>query len=296
MKPSLTIFTPTYNRAYCLHKCYESMKRQKNKNFMWLIIDDGSTDNTKEVVEKWQNENSGFEIKYVFKENGGLHTGYNEAIAHSDTELMMCIDSDDYLTDNAVDIVLTMWRQNGNDKYAGIVALDVFENGEIIGDPLPNVEHINLIDLMLGKYKIKNGDRKNVVRTDLYKSVAPMPSFDNEKNFNPHYMHIQISEKYDFLVLNEPLCVVEYQPDGMTNNIFKQYYNSPKSFTQTRKQNMSLKDAPLSFVFKQCIHYVSSCKIAGYKHIISSSPKPFLTFFAYPLGVALKAYILYKVK
>lgn len=296
MKPSLTIFTPTYNRAYCLHKCYESMKRQKNKDFLWLIIDDGSTDNTKEVVEKWQNEDNGFEIKYVFKENGGLHTGYNEAAARSDTELMMCIDSDDYLTDDAVDIALTMWKEKGSDKYAGIVAPDVFENGEIIGDPLPNVGHINLIDLMVGKYKIKNGDRKNVVRSDLYKSVAPMPTFDNEKNFNPHYMHIQISEKYDFLVLNEPLCVVEYQPDGMTNSMFKQYCDSPKSFIQTRKLNMSLKNAPLPFVFKQCVHYVSSCKIAGYKHIISDSPKPFLTFFAYPLGMVLKAYILYKVK
>lgn len=291
---TLTIFTPTYNRADLLKRCYESLKRQTNKDFLWLIVDDGSTDNTKEAVESWQREKNDFEIRYIKKENGGLHTGYNTAIENTDTELMMCIDSDDYVPDNAVDIALSFWKKNGRKEYAGIAALDIYESGQIIGDKLPDRKSINLIDLMVGKYKIKNGDRKLVVRTDLYKTVAPMPSLNGEKNFNPHYMHLQISEKYDFLVLNEPLCIVVYQEGGMSNNILNQYYNSPNSFAQTRRLYLSFKNIPFTFMIRQCIHYVSSCRLAGEKNIILKSPKPFLTFCSYPLGVILEKYIKIK--
>ena len=109
--PQITIFTPTYNRAYCLHKCYESMKRQKNKDFIWLIIDDGSTDNTEVLVKQWKQNDNGFEIKYIYKENGGMHTGYNTAYKHINTELAMNIDSDDYLTDTAIDDILDFWNK-----------------------------------------------------------------------------------------------------------------------------------------------------------------------------------------
>ena len=113
--------------------------------------------------------------------------------------------------------------------------LDVYKR-QIIGDPFPKQKSINILDVSLGKYHYKNGDRKLVVRTALYKEVAPMPSYENEKNFNPHLMHLQISEKYDFLIYNTVLCVVEYQEDGMSNGIFKQYLNSPKSFAHMRKR------------------------------------------------------------
>ena len=83
----LTVFTPTYNRADLLARCFESMKRQTNKNFIWMIIDDGSVDNTRQVVEGWLAQELDFEIQYYYKENGGLHTAYNEAIAHIETEL-----------------------------------------------------------------------------------------------------------------------------------------------------------------------------------------------------------------
>lgn len=296
MKPILTIFTPTYNRADLLYKCYDSLKRQSCTDFLWMIIDDGSIDNTKEVVDSWINENNKFEIQYYYKQNGGLHTGYNEAIKYADTELMVCVDSDDYMTDDAVEKIILFWQKNKDIKYAGIVALDIFENGMVIGDRLPDLKTINLIKLLTNGYKIKNGDRKLVIRTDLYKKVAPMPSFGEEKNFNPHYMHLQISNDYDFLVMNEPLCVVEYQETGMSRNIMKQYLNSPKSFAQTRRLYMSLRGVSKKFIFKQCIHYVSSCRIAGDKNIIKESPKPLMTFFAYPIGFLLEKYIKYACK
>ncbi|MEE0859231.1 MAG: glycosyltransferase family A protein [Acutalibacteraceae bacterium] len=292
----ITVFTPAYNRANLLPRLYESLKRQTSKNFKWILVDDGSTDNTRELAEKWVKETTEFEIKYIHKENGGLHTAYNSAIAELDTELSVCIDSDDYMPDYAIKLITEFWKENGSDKYAGIVAPDSFENGEIIGDPLPDQKTVNLIDLLTGKYNIVNGDRKNVVRSDLYKSVAPMMSYEGEKNFNPHYMHLQISEKYDFLVLNKSLCVVEYQSDGMTNNMIRQYYTSPNSFAQTRRLYLSFKDTSFKFKMRNSIHYVSSCLLSKQKNIIKNSPKKGYAIVAFPFGFMLSKYIKYKYK
>ena len=286
MKEMLTVFTPTFNRAECLKKGYEALCRQTCKEFVWLVVDDGSTDQTRLLVEQWSRQEKGFEVRYIYKENGGLHTGYNVAIANIDTELSVCIDSDDYMPDDAVEKILTFWKKEGSDKYAGIAALDAFEDGTIIGDPFPKQKSINILDVSLGKYHYKNGDRKLVVRTALYKEVAPMPSYENEKNFNPHLMHLQISEKYDFLIYNTVLCVVEYQEDGMSNGIFKQYLNSPKSFAHMRKYMLG----------RHAIHYVSSSIIARNKRFLQESPRKWDVILAVPFGAVLTVYIKNKAK
>ena len=289
---TVTVFTPTYNRAYCLHKGYEALCRQTIKDFKWIIVDDGSTDNTKELVESWKAADNGFEIQYIYKENGGMYTGYNVAIAAADTELCVCVDSDDYLTDDALEKAINHWKKYGNETYAGVIGLDCYESGEIIGDKFPEQKSINLIDLLFEKYPIHNGDRKNFVRTDLYKSVAPMKEFEGEKDFNPHFMHIQISKKYDFLVLNEKMCVVEYQPDGMSNTILKQYLRSPRSFREMRLLDISLDGAPFKFLVKKTIHYVASCILCK-EPCISVSPRKVLTILMYPLGILMVLYIKY---
>ena len=106
---TLTIFTPTFNRAYTLHKCYESLKRQTSKDFVWLIIDDGSSDNTKELVDKWINENE-VEIRYYYQKNQGMHGAHNTAYKLIETEINTCIDSDDYITDDAVEKIVNFWK------------------------------------------------------------------------------------------------------------------------------------------------------------------------------------------
>lgn len=281
----LTVFTPTYNRADLLVRGYEALKRQTSKDFLWMIIDDGSTDNTPEIVKQWIKEEHGFEIRYIKKENGGLHTGYNTAIANADTELMVCVDSDDYMPDHAVEIILSFWDKEGSDQYAGIVGLDFDMKDHLIGDPLPDQKTVNLIDLLVGKYPIVNGDRTNVIRTELYKEVAPMKSFPGEKNFNPHYMHLQISQKYDFLVLNENLKYVEYQEGGMTNSMWKQYLNSPNSFAETRLLYLSFAQAGFPFKCRNMIHYISSCRIAHRKGAIRKIKEKGLFIVLYPIGI-----------
>ena len=132
-KVKLTVFTPAYNRAHTLGRCYESMLKQKCKDFKWLIIDDGSTDNTKELVDSWLNKDNGFEIIYKYKKNGGMHTAHNLAYELIDTELNVCIDSDDRLSENAIEKIIDFWNENGSEKYAGIIGLDDDLDGNIIG-------------------------------------------------------------------------------------------------------------------------------------------------------------------
>lgn len=293
----ITVFTPAYNRADLLPRCYESMKRQTNQQFVWMIIDDGSTDNTRELVDIWQNEVKNFDLEYYYKENGGLHTAYNEAISHIETPLCVCIDSDDFMPDDAIEKILNFWDENGSDDYAGIVGLDFYLNGKVIGDLLPNQKSVNLIDLLVGKYPIINGDRTNVVRTELYKKFAPMKVFEGEKNFNPHYMHLQISQEYDFLVLNENLRFVEYQPGGMSHSMLKQYKNSPNSFAETRKLYLSFPNTSIKFRFKHSVHLVSSCILANkFKEVLEYSSNKLITVLSIPFGWMLAVYINLKTR
>ncbi len=293
----LTVFTPTYNRAHTLPRTYESLCRQSCKNFIWLIVDDGSSDGTASLVQSWQNHDSGFKIRYIYKENGGLHTAYNAAIASLETELAMCIDSDDWLTDTAIEKILHKWHMEGSKQFAGIEALDCYADGNIIGDLLPNRKTVNLIDLYVGKYHIRNGDRKPIVRSQLYKAVAPMPTLNGEKNFNPHYLHLQISMDYDFLTMNEPVCIVEYQNDGMSHHIFSQYLNSPNSFAQLRRLCMQFRNVPLSFQIKNAIHYDSSCILSGHlSDVWKRSEKPFLTSSLLLPGFLLSVLTRFMVK
>ncbi len=292
MKKRITVFTPAYNRGNLIHNLYESLLRQSSQDFKWLIIDDGSTDNTREVVQPWIEEGK-IEIRYVYKKNGGLHTGYNKAIELMDTELSICIDSDDYLTDDCIASVLEYWDANKTDDIAGLIGLDICPNGEVISGNLPDVKTVNPIMLMASK---NNGDRKYVVWNDCYREVAPMPVFPGEKNFNPHYLILKMCRHYKFLVLNKPLCVVNYQPDGMSANIFKQYLNSPRSFAEYRRVIMQIPKIPFKYLVRTAIHYVSSSVIAKDKHFIKESPKKLLTVLAIPFGLVLTMYIHIKAK
>lgn len=306
---TLTIFTPTYNRADLLPRGYAALCRQTSTDCCWLIIDDGSTDSTSELVKSWLKEDSlfvsdgGFEgfsvdapwlhIRYYYKENGGLHTGYNKAIELMNTELCVCIDSDDYMPNDAVEKIVKCWKERGNPNVAGILGLDFYTAGQPIGGYFPEgIEMLRIIE-MVPKYN-HHGDVKVVHRTELLKEVAPQPTFVGEKNFNPIYLFHKVDMKYPLLLLNENLCYVEYQPDGMTSNIYKQYINSPRSFSELRRLLMSRKDVSVGFKFKQAIHYVSSeirCRNCNW---LKDSPQKVLTIFAIPLGVLLYFYVSYK--
>ncbi|WP_078432585.1 glycosyltransferase family 2 protein [Metabacillus halosaccharovorans] len=289
----LTVFTPTYNRAYCLHYCYESLKAQTNKEFVWLIIDDGSSDNTEDLVNQWKQE-CAIEIRYIKQENQGMHGAHNTAYEHIDTELNVCIDSDDYMPVDAVEKILSFWGKYGNDQVSGIIGLDAYKNGEIIGTKMPeNISQSTLFDLY-NKFSI-TGDKKLVYRSELTKKY-PYPIFENEKYVGLAYKYHKLDEEYPMLLINEVLCIVEYLPDGSSLNMLKQYRVNPKGFAFYRRELMKLQFGSMKFKFRQAIHYVSSSLISKNKSFIKESPLKIITLFATPLGLLLYLLIMSKTK
>lgn len=269
------------------------MIHQKCKEFKWLIIDDGSTDDTRTLVESWMSKDNGFEIIYDYKENGGMHTAHNRAYELIDTELNVCIDSDDCLAENAVELILRFWKEYGNSKYAGIIGLDADLQGNIIGKRFPN----DLKETTLSGYYRAGGagDKKLVYRTELMKKYPSYPVFEGEKYVSLGYKYLLCDQDYKLLVMNEVLCNVEYQLDGSSNNMLKQYYKNPKGFAFIRKVDMKYNQTWKENM-KTCIHYVSSSLISRNKHFISESPKKGMTVLAIPFGWILTLYIKKKVR
>ncbi|MCZ8197316.1 MAG: glycosyltransferase family 2 protein [Flavobacterium sp.] len=287
---TLTIFTPTYNRAYCLHLCYESLLRQTSNDFEWLIVDDGSTDTTKELVQGWINENK-IPIRYSYKINQGMHSGHNAAYSQISTELNVCVDSDDYMPDDAVEKIIALWRKYGSDKYAGLIGLDETINKTIIGTKFPD----DVKECTYGELKPKYGvvgDKKIIYRTEVVKQLEPYPIFEGEK-FVPLYFPIVIDKEYKLLSFNEVFCTVDYQLDGSTLNIYNQYFKNPKGFSFSRKIEMIY----LPFTsqkIKSCIHYVATSIMTKNFGFLKESPKKIFTFLAIPFGIAFYIYLLKK--
>ncbi|MGM0836083.1 MAG: glycosyltransferase family 2 protein [Bacillota bacterium] len=289
----LTVFTPTYNRSYCLGRCYESLKDQTSKDFTWLIIDDGSTDGTRELVDTWRNENQ-LEIVYIWQENQGMHGAHNTAYEHIITELNVCIDSDDYMPEDAVEKIVTFWKEHGCEKVSGIVGLDLFTNGKIIGTPLPKEHKTSTLFNLYYRHGVK-GDKKLVYRTELTKRY-PYPIFKGEKYVGLAYKYYKLDQDYELLIMNEALCIVEYLPDGSSVNMLRQYRKNPKGFAFYRKELMKLPFVGVTFKVRQAIHYVSSSLFMNNRKFISDAPDKGITTLAIPFGYLLYLYIVWKTR
>ncbi len=286
--PVLTIFTPAYNRAHTLPRTYESLKNQTCKEFIWLVVDDGSIDNTRGLVSSWMNTEKEFEIQYIYKENGGMHTAHNTAYENIHTELNTCIDSDDMMPSNAVELILNKWNEVKDKGYAGIIGLDSDLEGNIIGKGFP----AGLQDTTLCGYYASGGqgDKKLVYRTDVINQYPLYPVFEGEKYVALGYKYRLIDQDYKLAVLDEVLVNVDYQPDGSSATMFKQYLKYPQGFAFWRKVCMqypeSIRRIPID-----CMHYVSSSLISGNKHYIKESPRKGMTILMIPAGYLLTWYI-----
>lgn len=289
----LTIFTPAYNRAHTLPRTYESLLQQDCKEFIWMIVDDGSQDNTAELVRRWQLNDNGFEIRYIYKENGGMHTAHNTAYEHIDTELNTCIDSDDKMAPGAVRMILEKWELVRNQGYAGIIGLDADFDNNVIGKGFPAGLNETTV---IGYYAAGgSGDKKLVYRTDIINQYPAYPVFEGEKYVALSYKYRLIDQKYKMAVLDEILCNVEYQPDGSSNTMWRQYLQNPKGWAFWRKVCM---EYPISRKRRivDCIHYCSSSFLSGNRHFVREAPRKMLTVFCAPAGALLTGIIKKKAK
>lgn len=290
---TLTVFTPSYNRAHTLPRTYNSLLRQDCKDFVWLIIDDGSSDNTSDLVKCWQEQDNGFEIRYIYQPNGGMHTAHNTAYENISTELNICIDSDDCLAEGAVKKILTKWHEVRDRGYAGLIGLDADLDGNLIGKGFPDGRAETTLS---GYYAAGgSGDKKLVYRTDVIKQYPPYPVFEGERYVALAYKYRLIDQDYKLAVLDEVLCNVEYQPDGSSGTMWKQYLKNPKGFAFWRKVCMEYPISKKRMVV-DCIHYCSSSQISHNERYIQESPKKVLTILCTPLGWIETAYINIKAR
>lgn len=289
--PTLTVFTPAYNRAHTITRTYESLCRQTCKDFTWLVVDDGSTDGTRALIEQWIAAGV-IDIRYIYQANQGMHGAHNTAYRNITTELNTCIDSDDYMPDDAVQQIVDFWKAHGSDRYAGIIALDATADGKIIGTGFHGIEATTLTDFYARGGK---GDKKLVYRTDVIRRYPEYPIFEGERYVGLAYKYMLIDQDYQLLTLEKPLVIVEYQPDGSSFGMYRQYWNNPRGFAFYRLTEMRFAPS-LKRRFVVCAHYVASSIIARNCHFIKESNQKLLTLLAIPAGIALFMLIRHKVK
>nr|WP_299343593.1 glycosyltransferase family A protein [Allomuricauda sp.] len=293
---TLTVFTPSFNRAYCLHQCYESLVAQTNKDFCWLIIDDGSSDNTEVLVQSWIEE-SKIEIIYHYQENQGMHGAHNTAYQLAETELNVCIDSDDFMPDDAVENILTFWNaqpQEVKKTVGGIIGLDAFKDGKVIGNRFPDDLKKSTLETIHNVHHI-TGDKKLVYRTEIVKKYPSYPIFKEERFVPLGTLYLMIDKDYEILCLNKVLCIVEYMPDGSSRNMMKQYYRHPRGFQHARIVNMKYSNH-LKVRLKNAIHYVSHSIQLKDTGFLKKTPRKLLTFLMIPPGLLLFTYVWYNNK
>ena len=292
--PLISLIIPVYNVEQYLTKCVDSVLAQTCGGFEVILVDDGSTDNTAALVQEWQARDNGFEIQYLYKENGGMHTAHNIAYENIHTELNVCIDSDDKLAPGAASCIKAAWEQVRGQGYAGLIGLDADMNtGEIIGKGFPD----GLTETTLGGYYAAGGagDKKLIYRTDVINSVPPYPVFPGEKYVGLVYKYTLIDQQYQLSVLNQVVCEVEYQADGSSGTMWKQYLKNPRGFAFLRKTAMQYPTSKKRLI-QDCIHYCSSSQISHNRNYIKESPRKVLTVLCTPLGWLETAYIRKKAK
>ena len=281
---TLTIFTPAYNRAHTIARTYESLCRQTCKDFEWLVVDDGSSDNTRQLVEGWIAENI-IPIRYIYQENQGMHGAHNTAYKNIQTELNTCIDSDDWMPDDAVEKIVTVWKEHGSNQYAGIIGLDAKEDGAIIGKKFP--ENLKKTTLR-GYYEDLNGsgDKKIVYRTSVICNTPEYPVFERERYVGLAYKYNLVDEQYPLLTSNDVYVIVDYQNDGSSRGMWRQYWNNPKGFAFFRKFDMQ-QTRSWKRKLMDNIHYVSHSIRSRNWNFLQNSPMKWLTFISIFPGVIL---------
>jgi len=236
---SLTVFTPTYNRRECLKKCYQSLLEQTNRDFVWQIVDDGSSDGTKELIASYIAENK-IAIDYRWKENGGKASAINHSLEITDTPLWVCLDSDDYFFPDAVDILMRecadIWERT---DVCGAITVRSNEDGTAMhGINMPEgIAYATQLEIRY-KYKVP-AEYAQVYKTEVIKKYR-FPQYPGEKFVTESWMQDQIDTEYVFKLFREPVMVCEYLPSGLTNNYWKLIRNNPMGFLDFYGQRTEL--------------------------------------------------------
>ena len=283
----LTIITPVYNRANLITHLYESLKEQKKKNFLWLIVDDGSIDEIETVVDKLI-KTSDFPIEFYRKENGGKHTALNLAFAKMNTELVLIVDSDDVLIPQATEIIEDTWLNRTDLDAAGCVFLKGYDGQHCIGYSELEDGVYDMIKAMFSHHI--DGDKAEVFRGDILKQYR-FPEFENEHFMGESYIWSQIYLKYPMMYCNKIIYLCEYLEDGLTKQGRKLRLLCPLGGMEHSKISFNSK-FPIKERIKKAWLYICYGKFAKltFVQIIRKSGHRLLILLNYVPGVMLYLY------
>lgn len=283
----ITVFTPTYNRKYKLPQLYKSLCEQTCKDFVWLIVDDGSSDGTEELIRSWMEDHE-LEIQYHYQQNGGKMRAHNKGAELCETEYFVCIDSDDYLSSpSVIKDTLGFLEQNKEllerDDVSGVVSYRKMLSGSQGKFP-ENVKLATLTELNAG-YR---GETTLMFKTDVLR-LYPFPVVEGEKFLTENFVYDQLDERYKLLVFPYYSQDCEFHPDGITSNAWDVLYKNPKGYRMYYNQCIKLKKGSKSHNMRM---YIACSLIAGDGKLFSSSDFKGYLLRMLPLGL----YQYYRLK
>lgn len=259
MELLFSVFTPTYNRANTIGRVYEYLCKQTFCDFEWIVVDDGSTDETEEIVRQWIEENR-LCIVYIKQANGGKHRAFNRAVQIAKGKIFICWDSDDYYKENALSIIASYYEEiKGNTEIAGFSCLSGYQNGNVIGTQLPGNRFISSHYELYYRYRVK-GDKGLIYFTKILQKY-PFPEFENEKFVTEALVLNRISRQYKLYCINQILEIKEYQTIGLSSKYAQLCLNSPLGYALYLNELNYFKLSFLRYIhYTAC--YVKYCLLA----------------------------------
>ena len=235
---TVCVFTPTYNRAYILGTLYQSLCAQTSFDFMWFVVDDGSTDNTEELVGEFEKA-APFDVRYLKVSNGGKQRAHDLAVSLCENELFFCVDSDDHLTPDAIQTVVSAWGEvRERDDIAGILALHGTSERDPIGSWMPSDVTFSTQHALYERYGFK-GDISLIYRTDVLREF-PFDVEPGEKFIPETYSYFQIDRCYSCLLVNKIIKIGDYLPDGYSSAFPKNVLSNPRSYLKHKRLCMEM--------------------------------------------------------
>lgn len=286
---AFTIFIPAFNRAYTLERALQSVAEQTFRDFEVVIIDDGSTDDTAQLIARWQKK-AAFPIRYRWQENQGKHVAHNTAVTLARGYFFVLLDSDDVLHPRALERLKYHWQSIPDNKkqlFAGVEGLGVYREDKIKVDRFP--EDVMDMDYLekTKKYNIR-GDKRNAIRTDVLRRF-PYPCFEGERHVRDDLIWKRMALHFKFRYVNEVIQIFEHQDDGLTANIFAMRMRNPRGFRYYYLEEIndyaSLTGTYLRFKYhSKFVRYSLHCQV-GFRQQYAEVRSKFFWLLSVPRGI-----------
>lgn len=287
--PFITIFTPTYNRKKTLERLYKSLTKQTFKDFEWLIVDDGSTDDTKEYIQSLINSLTDFKIRYYYQKNSGKHVAYNLGLSLAKGVYFFCVDSDDWLPIDSIENINKKMVNKKEINIIGVIGLKSLKNGKLLSPLFPsNLLYSNTFYLTDTLHY--RGEWSLVFETKKANDF-PFPSIEGEKFMGESVIYDEISKFYNQYLDNHIYAICEYQEDGLSRNIYHLMKNNPGGYLLYYRNRIDMTTS-IKLRIKYIILYWIFYNYYGKKNISYKGKYLFITSIIRPMGYW--AYLFHK--